>query len=75
MPQAERRHHRQRIITHRLQVLKYAWGTSPESCTFWSKPGRLTKYNLACGCWLCKRPRSRDQRASDKQATSRLDAD
>jgi hypothetical protein len=45
-------HHRQRIITKRINIVTKIWKT-PES-QYCFTPGKLDKHNLSCNCWMCK---------------------
>ena len=46
---AYRRRVRKRKITRRKRIWKEFWGSD------WDIPyGKFAKYNLGCGCWLCK---------------------
>ena len=50
-----RRQRTRRIVQRRLRIIKDAW---VERCDYFeNKPGRLRKYNLSCGCWMCKEGR------------------
>lgn len=53
---ALRRHHRGRVIRLRIAIAR-TWGIFFQESEWWQKTGRLAKYNLACGCGLCKKPR------------------
>lgn len=49
---AYRRHHRRRVIAHRLYIYVQCWTTGklfgpPE------QPGRYAKFNLVCSCGMC----------------------
>jgi hypothetical protein len=78
MTRAERRHYRRCAIAHRVWIIKQVWH-DPElvgnSRAYWYNTGRLAKYNLACGCSLCKGERYRDQRAATKKAMRRWELD
>jgi len=62
-----RRANRQRIIAKRTRIITRVWSSAPP---LWiEQPGRIAKYNLKCGCGMCKRERY--NRAADKHATRR----
>lgn len=53
------------MIARRLAIVRNAWGYDgshehrSEADFTWAfeKPGRFAKYNLKCGCVMCKKPR------------------
>lgn len=52
-----RAHQRQRVIRKRLHIIRNAWGYrdgEPNGLIALEQPGRLSKYNLNCGCWMCQ---------------------
>lgn len=64
MTRAERRHRRERIIKRRLFIVRNAFGETPETWPLaFDRPGRFAKWNLKCGCPMCKRPRYTRERA------------
>lgn len=46
------RKQRQRIIEKRKRIIEQVWHSKDNELL--KKPGKLAKYNLACGCWMCK---------------------
>lgn len=48
---ALKRHHRQRVIRRRTNIIRYSWRL-PNSSYFCA--GRMDKHNLSCNCWMCK---------------------
>jgi hypothetical protein len=56
---AFRRHHRQRIINKRVNIIKnggYADidNSKSQMLPSWLVVGRLSKWNLTCGCCMCQ---------------------
>jgi len=47
-----RRHHSKRVIRKRISITKNRWSGTPPSLS--EKPGKLRKFNLSCGCYMCK---------------------
>ena len=66
MLRSERRFQRRRIIAKRLNIVKNCWRMDIESA-WWKKVGRLNKWNLSCGCWMCRDEKYRDERQRMKQ--------
>ena len=49
----ERRRKTDCVVQRRVRTVKHSW-TYGRTHPFLKKPGRLKKYNLACGCEMCK---------------------
>lgn len=51
------RHHRERYINKRLNILRMIKGSA------WNPPpGRLAKFNLSCNCLMCNKQNHEDVR-------------
>lgn len=55
------RYQRRKHVSHRLRFLRRAWRWVPDH------PGKLSKWNLGCSCWVCRDPKYRDQRAEEER--------
>jgi len=64
---AERRRLRRRVIRHRLRIIHEAW----TDCEWPEHSGRLAKYNLACGCWMCSHRWTRWETRAKRQKERR----
>jgi len=51
MNRSERRHERERIISRRKFIIDKIWHALPHGQ--YEEPGRLSKFNLGCGCKMC----------------------
>lgn len=59
---AERRHHRERVIARRLRIVRDEWaGNHP----WLGSPGRFAKYNLVCSCGMCRDRKARQDRPAE----------
>jgi len=68
------RHNRQRIISKRLRIIKHIWQVD-YSNEPWFKPGRFSKYNLSCNCWMCSHPPKPIEDISDELSRIKVLAD
>jgi hypothetical protein len=70
MNRAERRHRRGRVIAWRQCKIRAFQRDSyyTNAIQRWSPvPGRLSKWNLTCGCSACRREKYRDKRQQYKR--------
>jgi len=67
----KRRVERARIIRRRRDIVSRAWkmGRDVPDHLWLTQPGRLSKHNLQCGCWMCKHKMAADKRfkTADRQ--------
>ena len=56
---------RRRHIARRLGIVKKAYPPDLRSW-FFKNAGKLSKWNLACSCWLCRSEKYRDRRGREK---------
>ncbi|MGF7535445.1 hypothetical protein AAGG74_17475 [Bacillus mexicanus] len=48
------RHHRERVIKKKLNILKNVWKVNGDNHPWIECPGKLSKAKLNCSCKLCK---------------------